>query len=269
MKVSVVAVLPLLFWPAWGQIKVDTPVPTVSASTVAVDTPLIAKWRKAQSVLDGASVEFKLSGPSSVQDHADAIEQVLAQADISNDATSRNGDVYILADGAAESALALAIGESTRSRYSHGYGKIVVVDNPYPTLALMLGSYYDLSGRPADALRAFERGLALAAFEPAQLGLHVPALIGARSIALAKTNRLPQALKSCDDALASMVLGTADKARLYRNRGFILLKMDRLDEADAAYRQALELEPGNALAQQQRDAIAKRKAAATPPPKTN
>jgi tetratricopeptide (TPR) repeat protein len=112
--------------------------------------------------------------------------------------------------------------------------------NPYPGAGLLLGSYYDETGRFADALEMLDAAGAAAP--------NVPALISERNAALIGLHRWADVLMNAETGLALRGLSDRDKARLYRNKGYALTELQRLDEAKQAYEDSLQLDPDNPLA---------------------
>lgn len=124
---------------------------------------------------------------------------------------------------------------------------------PYALLAFEAGWIHFEAGDYAAAHAAYARGL-----------LNNPddaTLVSEDSYALAQLMRDDEALALVDDFLAGhLTLADGQAALLQRKRGYILVDLNRLDEAEAAYRRSLELEPGNATALEELDYIAKQRA---------
>ena len=237
------------------------------------DTPIAdcPPFVKAQAVLDAALPDIKAGGIRAVSRHVDDIEKVLADR-LRKCYARRVADFVILTDGQMETMVVLAAAQK-----AHPGKKIIAVNDPYPPLALYLGSYYNDIGRYDDALRVLE---AENAINQGTLGDTRAALTGERGVALAKLRRLSDALAVYDAGLKIDNIDDKGKAHMQRGRGFVLTEMDRLDEAAAAYEESLKLEPGNYVATHELEYIMKlkmggNKAPASPPvlpsnlPKTN
>jgi tetratricopeptide (TPR) repeat protein len=139
------------------------------------------------------------------------------------------------------------------ARQGKGASKdFVCAGNPYPTAAFYLGSYYNELGRPDDGLAVLDKGLIAAPDSPL--------LITERNAALIALGRVDEVLQASDRGLRIANLSTPDHARLLRNRGYALTELRRLDEAEQAYRDALALQPDNALAKNELTYIASLKA---------
>ncbi len=134
----------------------------------------------------------------------------------------------------------------------NGGRKLVCEGNPYAVAGFYLGSYLNAAGRYDLALAALEQGLEAA---PAS-----PMLITERNVALFGLKRWDAALAGAKRGLDVANLAPSDRARLLRNLGFALTELQRLDEAQQAYEASLQLEPGNALAQNELRYIAGLKA---------
>jgi tetratricopeptide (TPR) repeat protein len=173
---------------------------------------------------------------------AQAMEQSLAAASACFPSlTNADGSVTMLADGAAETLL--ASGSMVDRKVSS-----TVVLNPFPRLALFLGSYYNEIGNPQDALRILDKGLSLSPFPESRLGANIHWLISEKGAAFNALKRFDEGLKSYEEGLQIASLAATDQARMHRGRGFSLTELGRLEEAENAYRESLKLAPGNTTA---------------------
>jgi tetratricopeptide (TPR) repeat protein len=113
---------------------------------------------------------------------------------------------------------------------------------PYPRAALLAGSVLvEYRDYPA-AVRMLQTGVALA---PDDAGL-----VGEAAGALNMSGRFPESLALLEQTLAAYPdMAAAGKARLLRAKGFAFGELRRFDEAEAAYTDSLEYEPGNPVAQ--------------------
>jgi tetratricopeptide (TPR) repeat protein len=94
---------------------------------------------------------------------------------------------------------------------------------------------------PKGALAALDRALAL---EPDH-----PTILGEQSLVLVHSGQADAALAAVDAALAARPWMTAaQRARLLRGRGVVLVELGRLDEAEQSLKQSLELEPDSQVA---------------------
>lgn len=210
-------------------------------------------WEKAQKALEAASADIAGKGAAGVQPHVAALEQALAAAPSVLLAPQYKGaEQVVLADGPAEAA-ALAAGAGRMP----AQGNVMVTNNPYPTIALVLGGHYVHVGQPAEALRVLDAGLALpGAVKGAELGASRRLLYAERGVALGLMQRWPHALASYDRGLRLPGLSAPERARLLRGRAVALIELKRLDEAEVALANALRLDPDNALARQEQLYIA-------------
>ena len=140
-------------------------------------------------------------------------------------------------------------------------GKSVSVSfNTYGIAALMLGSRAVSLQQPQEAVIWLDRGLA---FQPDNL-----MLVTEKGMALTMQRRFAEALALYDaqppqDPLAEPV-DPNGMARIQRARGYCLIELGRLDDAEAAYNKSLELEPDHGGAKAELDYIRKARAGAPP-----
>jgi len=173
------------------------------------------------------------------------LEDVLADANHAFAAASASTDpVYVLTNGPLELAAAQSGGMPG--------ARVVAIQNPYPMASFFLGTYYNEIGRPQDALRVLDAGIALpAAPMGSDSGQVQQMLLGERGIALAALKRFDESLASYDRALAIRGLDNEQRGVLLRGRGFALIELNRLDEAEQAYSDSLAIDPNNPRAQQE------------------
>ena len=214
---------------------------SVSARTGAAERP----WERALAIVRAADADLVKGGIRAIRPHVMNLEEVLADANDGFSAASASTDpVYVLTNG----PLALA---AAQSRAMPG-ARVVAVQNPYPMASFFLGTYYNEIGRPQDALRVLDAGLALpAGAMSADSGQVQQVLLGERGIALAALKRFEESLASYNRALAITGMMNEDRAVLLRGRGFALIELNRLDEAEQAYSDSLAIDPNNPRAQQE------------------
>lgn len=199
-------------------------------------------------LLEQVNDALQKSGLAGIEPLAPAMRLAVAEADVCFPSiTNPDGTVTILADGSAESLMGLlsitALNEKTGKKVSGS-----AQPNPFPQIAFILGSYYNEIGKPQDALRTLDRGLSLSPFPGERLGELVLLLIAEKGAALNALKRFEDAVQDYDEGLKLPKRDDAERARLYRGRGFSLIELGRLDDAERAYREALKLEPGDTRA---------------------
>ncbi|MGD0191227.1 MAG: tetratricopeptide repeat protein [Rhizomicrobium sp.] len=91
---------------------------------------------------------------------------------------------------------------------------------------------------------------------------HIPYLYSERAAALGQLKRFVDALADCDEGLKQDDMEATARALLLRGRGFVLTELNRLDEAEDAYNQSLEFDPGNQHALHELNYIASLRAGA-------
>ncbi|MDB5431413.1 MAG: hypothetical protein JWP35_2529 [Caulobacter sp.] len=112
---------------------------------------------------------------------------------------------------------------------------------PYPMAMLLTGSTLVEYRKYPDAIKVLLRAVALTPDN----GLLAGEAVGALGLG----KRFDEAIALADKTLADYPdMPARYRARLLRGKGFALSDQRRFDEAEAAYGQSLELEPGNATA---------------------
>jgi tetratricopeptide (TPR) repeat protein len=215
-------------------------------------------WEKAQAVLAATEADIqKGGGIMPVKAHVRDLEQVLADANQSfGPPASKDGTTYVLVDGPASALVAMAAAAADRGA---GGRKVVSVSNPYPRISFFLGSYYDEIGKPGDAVRVLDAGLALPRVEGVA-NESEPFLISERGAALNALRRFPEALANFQAGLKLGGLEDQYRARFLRGRGFALTELGRLDEGEASYRDSLKIEPNSSVALRELQYIARLRA---------
>jgi tetratricopeptide (TPR) repeat protein len=193
--------------------------------------------------------------------HVADLERVLTGTRASYSRTyETDGTTYVLTDGMSEALVAMTMYSAATDK-SRAKGKVVAINNPYPMISFYLGTYYNEIGRPEDALRVLDAGLGLPpVMTGLRLGDSIPLLIRERGAALFSLKRWQEALENFDDGLTIESLEDPHRAGLLRGRGFALIELGRLDEAETMYQESLKLEPNNAIAKQELEYIAKLRA---------
>ncbi len=204
-------------------------------------------WERDSALISQTAGDVSRGGIKAVGPHVGALKKALAGA---RSLFPGPNEGYILADGKAEAKTALT---------KLGNGN-VAVDNPYPAIALVLGSYYVETRKFADAVKVLEAGLALSPLPKDRLGGTVPELLAERGIALGQLKRWKEALASYDAALAIKSVEKRTRGMLHRGRGFALIELGRLADAETAYKTSLKFDPGNPIAANELGYIASLKA---------
>jgi len=249
IAVAFVAALALV--PCWGKATTLWPKPEPVAPPPLTAPP----WVTAQVALDDATADLQQGGIRALAAHVDALEKALADAGRGWLGASPD-ETVVLTDGMADMLLeTVAAGKAAPDKTA------VAINDPFAPIALYLASYYNETGRFEDAVRVIDREFA---FHPGTTGGHRPELASERAVALVQLHRFAEALKAYDDGLLLLSIDDKGKARMQRGRGYALTELGRLDDAEAAYRQSLTLEPNNKLALGELAYIAKLKAGAKP-----
>jgi tetratricopeptide (TPR) repeat protein len=229
--------------------QAQAPIPAQSASLPPAPV-------SAGEQADAKVVNEILLSPTRTPAQLQALRTVLAHAPASYPMIEARGDHVLVRAVAPEQIATLSLLAGLQAAGAGGK-KTVYVDatfNTYPLAALILGS--DAVGRrqPDEAIAWLDKGLAL---QPDNLYL-----VTEKGTALAMLGRAADALALYD---ATLALGdrTGDaksQARLRRGRGWALIELGRLDEAEADYKLSLSLEPGHGGAQRELKYIADHRA---------
>ncbi|MEI9902846.1 MAG: hypothetical protein WDN06_01850 [Asticcacaulis sp.] len=124
---------------------------------------------------------------------------------------------------------------------------------PYGSLGFIVGWVEYEHADYASAERDFARGLRNA---PDDVNLEAQYVL-----TLCKLKRPQDGLAAADGFLAGHPdLSDPDHAAMLRKRGHALVDLNRLDDAEAAYRQSLTLDPGNDIALSELDYIQRQRA---------
>lgn len=215
-----------------------------SASSAA-DRP----WEADLELLHSVEADIQTKGILSVEKYRDALEKALGGAKHSAELAAAQTPVsYVLTDGPSDTLTALLLATTAKPAKAT---QVVAVADPYPMISFYLGTYYDEIGKPEDALRVLDEGLALSILPDLGTGEHRIYEIIERGAALEALHRWQDVLANEDDGLKLPDVGNAEKARLYRGRGYALTELNQLDDAEDAYKESLNLEPGNELATQE------------------
>ena len=208
-------------------------------------------WERAQTVVRAAEADLAKGGIRAIRPHVANLEDVLANANQAFSVAGANTNpIYVFTDGQAETVAAL-LAASNKASSAPGT-QVVAIDNPYVIASYFLGTYYNEVGRPQDALRALDAGLALPTAVPnSDMGLTLRFMLSERGVALAALMRWQDSLQTYDRALAISGLPNGHRALFLRGRGFALIELNRLDEAEQAYSDSLAVEPNNPRAQQE------------------
>ena len=206
-----------------------------SASCLAADEQ--QPWVHAQSVLTAATKDIDSgSGIRGIESDVPDLEKELASALPELSPISVNADdAIMLTDGVAQTLMIAAVAKDKK------FKKVSVVPDPYPGISLYLGSYYNEVGKPQDALRVLDAGIAVSDANGLGLGKHDPVLISEKGAA-------QEALKQFDDALATYTAGVklagnddSDRARMFRGIGYSLTELGPARRCGARVSQVVDV----------------------------
>lgn len=208
----------------------------LAAPAVQAATPPLAGPTEVQDeaiVRQGWTI-LRTEGAAGLASLVPALQAALDHAPAAYPKIERRDGVTLIRPIAPEEGLILSLMAGERFPDA----KPVTAYNVYGGASVLLGLHFNAAGRPADALAVLDRGLSL---QPDEVKL-----IGQKGVALSALGRHVEALAlydpwlDADDDSASDL----DRAAILRAKGGSLLALRRLDEAEAAYRQSLVLDPG-------------------------
>jgi tetratricopeptide (TPR) repeat protein len=137
--------------------------------------------------------------------------------------------------------------------------EVVWLGNAYPRAFYYLG-YLEIEAHNClGALRYLDQGLL---FEPGCARLKCE-----KAQALIRAGRPADALQVYEEVLASRgeSLSPSDRALALRGRGYVLIDLDRLDEAEAAFQESLRLDPDSKIARDELAYLAQLRERSRPP----
>ncbi len=187
------------------------------------------------------------------------IQAVLARAPAVYPLIERRGNTVISrSDNPASGLMGALMGINPDGAPGGTGGTTVVVQrfDTYIWAAFILGWYYNETRQPEEALEPLAKGLAL---QPGNARLTAE-----QNAAFIVLRRFPDALAANDIALAQPQFDDSEHAQLLRNRGYVLIELGRVDEAEAAYQESLKLEPGNRIALSELEYIRQQRAGVQP-----
>lgn len=175
------------------------------------------------------------------------LKAILAQAPATYPLVERRPGVIVVRDEEASPSvnLTLLLGAAARKETTALRREV----NLYGVAAFLLASYANEMHRPAEALGYLDHLIAL---QPDNA-----MLLTEKTTALEEMKRPADALAAIDrwQAAAPLPSETA-RARVLRARGYALVELGRLSEAETAYRDSLKFEPGHKGAESELNYIA-------------
>lgn len=192
------------------------------------------------AVVQAALTTFGETGYDAMDSIAPKLRAVLDRAPSPYPQVEIRGSQVIVRADDEETAISLGLAGAMQA--NGGNRQVSSRFNVYPMAALMLGSWAN-ERRDADgAVRMLQRGLTI---QPGN-----PVLAAELGAAYTLQKKWAEALAVYQGALeANPLMGKIALARLLRGKGFALIELGRLDEAETAYRQAVVAEPNHGGAQ--------------------
>lgn len=231
--------------------------PTLAQSASAPDMPEIsvtfgnlhgAEAEDAR-LLEQAMQAMQTSGYSALERLAPRLRRALDRAPSDYPAARLEGNV-IHVRGDTEEAILIStmVMAANRRPDAPRHYEVSITPNVYPLISLLLGALAVEKGQYDEALRVMDRGRAI------QPGY--PLLEGERIVALQGLGRHEDAIAAANAALESgNALVFFDPGLLLRRRGTSEIELNRLDEAEASYTEALEADEEDAISRAQLDYI--------------
>jgi tetratricopeptide (TPR) repeat protein len=253
----------LVFWaaalclaapPARAQEADAQTLPELSVAIVCAEPVASARETADQRIVDAAFAALGRGGYAGLNPHIDALTRVMEEAPACYPRFERRGTSVIMrTNDPGEMDSSATLGVLLIAAAEGRQTEIVGGTNIYPGASLLLAAHANEFRRYEEAVAWLDRGLAL---QPQH-----QYLISEKAVALNALGRHAEAAALYQDALDHPEFGAnQDRARLLRGLGVTLIDLDRLDDAEAALNQSLELQPGNALARNELAYIAELRA---------
>ena len=244
-----VAALFALATPTFALARAD-PAPAAAKSYAEAD----AREAAAQATLSKAMADFQRGRYAALRPHLPALEALLDDAPASYPVIEDRGEITIVRSRESAVSLLALLGAAKDKRST----RVEIRENTYPMIALILASNANESRQSQKAVAYLDRGLAI---QPGNSWL-----LSEKGAALNAMRKPAEALATYDAGLAGdLPIAKTDRALLLRGRGYALIELGRLDEAEAAYRESLTLEPDHGGALHELKYIADLKKGRTPP----
>ncbi len=188
--------------------------------------------------LEATAADFQSRRFDGLVGHIEQLKRIVADAPIPYLASfEADGVRYDLVAQASDCLIASATFIIAQKKAAVKAKREECLREPYTGAALYLGSYYNETGHPDLALPALDTGL--------RVNPEDPILLSEKGAALISLHRMADALAVYNQGMALDSASPLERARFLRGRGFCLEDLNRLDEAEKAYRDSLVLEPGH------------------------
>jgi tetratricopeptide (TPR) repeat protein len=201
-----------------------------------------------EKLLGDVTAALRQGGLAALAPLAPTMQEAVTGAHVCFPYFFRADSAIMLADGKAETLMATMAAAIVAKKTGLNADIMKTQFNPFPRIAFILGSYYNETGKPQDALNTLDKGFSLSTFPDSRVGDTVYMLTAEKGAALTALKRFDDALKDYDEGLKIKNLANPDQARFQRGRGFALTELGRLDDAESAYREALKLDPNDTRA---------------------
>ncbi|MBI3439164.1 MAG: hypothetical protein HY054_11060 [Proteobacteria bacterium] len=224
--------------------------PTAFAAAVCEHPADSAQETADQRIVDEAMSATNSGGYAALATRLPALRDVLTHAPSCYPEVERRGDdIVVRSNQSSTAVLALTLVAAAQ----HQNVRVVRGANPYTYASLLLGAYSDEMRHFEEGIAWLDRGLAL---QP-----HEENLVLEKATALGQLHRVDEQIAllqaELSDEFASLSI---DKSRYRRNLGVALIDANRLDEAEAALRESIRLEPNNPRAENELRYIAQLRA---------
>jgi tetratricopeptide (TPR) repeat protein len=236
--------------------RIDSePKPHTQVTVVVAAKPVSERQAADEAVVKAAGASVKAGGLLALREQLPALRKVLDGAPKKFPRVEQRGGEMIVRGETPDEAMVLTVMASVTGAGASKSGSFTTRQeyDTYPEAALLLASYANETKQPAEAIRWLDRGLAL---QPDNAFLTAE-----KASALEFLHRPADALGLLDGWLKTNAMASNPlKALILRDRGFALVELQRLDEAEAAYRDSLKAEPTHLGAQHELTYIAGLKA---------
>ena len=220
-------------------------------------TPPSLQMQADKAAYDEAMIAFRTRGFAALRERRAALETALAHAPPGLGPVEDCGAQLVIHPSSPTQSLLWLMMAANEAKKTGDTRRVVATGVPiYVYIALILGSLQNEEHHYDAAATVLRQALV---WQPRE-----PLITGEAASALTLAKRYAEALALCDATLDGLVADDKLKALLQRRRGFALVELRRLDEAEAAYRLAIGLDATDQVAPRELAYVQQQKGGAAP-----